>query len=271
MRNKKTGNNPTQLQVLICTLGAEGLERVGKMTLPRVNGVGYLVACQSDTLPLPENLQRDDIEVHFNNSRGLSRNRNFAFSKASAQVALIADDDLTFSTEGLRIVIDTFNKNPDIDIATFRCEFPFKKDYPDTEISLRQRIKNYYVTSYEIAVRMSSVRKCRLQFCENMGIGADLFHSGEESVFIDHAIECGLECRFFPFTIVKHTGIPTGRHKKPSAGVLRADGVLIARHYKWSILPRLMLKAWRCGGNFFSNLSYLTAGAIYFLRHPEEF
>ncbi len=257
--------------MLICTLGAEGMERVGKMTLPQVDGVGYLVACQSEALPLPESLLRDDMEVYFNTDRGLSRNRNFAFSKTTAPLALIADDDLTFTPEGLRTVIDTFNNNPDVDIATFRCGFPFKKDYPQSETSLRRRIKNYYVTSYEIAVRMSSIRRCKLQFCENMGIGAERFHSGEESIFMDHALESGLECRFFPFTIVRHPGIPTGRRERPSAGVLRADGVLIARHYKWTILPRLMLKAWRCGGNFFSNLRYLTSGAVYYLRHPDEF
>ncbi len=266
-----TRNNPQQLQVLICTLGAEGLERVGKMTLPQVDGVGYLVACQSEALPLPESLLRDDMEVYFNTDRGLSRNRNFAFSKTTAPLALIADDDLIFTPEGLRMVIDTFNNNPDVDIATFRCEFPFRKDYPDSEVSLRRRIKNYYVTSYEIAIRMSSIRRCKLQFCENMGIGAERFHSGEESIFMDHALESGLECRFFPFTIVRHPGIPTGRRERPSAGVLRADGVLIARHYKWTILPRLMLKARRCGGNFFSNLRYLTSGAVYYLRHPDEF
>lgn len=263
--------NKPDLQVLICTLGAEGLERVASMNLPRVEGVGYLVSVQSSPLPLPQPLQRDDVEVCFTRSVGLSRNRNHALSCASAELALIADDDLEFSADGLQAVISTFHSNPEVDIALFRCNFPFTKSYPDKATDLPVKQKGYYITSYEIALRIAGIRACRLHFPENMGIGSERFHSGEEAVFIDHALEAGLICRFFPITIVSHPGIPTGMKKNPASGVLQADGVIIAMHYRCSILPRLILKAWRTGGNVFSNFYHLTRGAWYFLRHRSEF
>lgn len=271
MTSRTKKNDPSLLQVLICTLGREGLERVARMALPRVEGVEYLVACQSVEMPLPESLRRNDVEVHFNPGRGLSQNRNFAFAHTTAPLALIADDDLIFTSQGLKDVIDTFEHHPQVDIATFKCKFPFHKQYPTEETDLRQRVKNYYFTSYEIAVRMQAVRKCGLTFNENMGIGAERFHSGEEAIFIDHALRSHLTCRFFPITIVEHPDIPTGRQKRPSAGVLQADGVLIAKDYSWTITPRLILKALRCGGNFLHNLRHLTLGAAYYLRHPGSF
>lgn len=241
------------------------------MGLPAVAGVGYVVACQSAPAALPQSLVREDIEVYFSPDRGLSRNRNFAFSKTSAPFALIADDDLVLSAEGLKTVIDVFENHPKVDIATFRCAFPFEKTYPEKETPLSERVKNYYITSYEIAVRMESLKRSGLKFNELMGIGSNLFGAGEEHVFIQNAMARGLNCRFFPFTIVNHPGVPTGRRQGAIPAVLRSDGVIIAMSYGFTAIPRILLKAWRRGGNFFSNLYHISSGAIYFRRHPNFF
>lgn len=264
-------NNPLRLQVLVCTLGKEGLGRTAKMVLPQLDGVGYVVSCQSEPCGIPEPLQRDDIEIYFTPGRGLSRNRNNAFAKTRAEYALIADDDLILTSDGLLAVIETFDSNPGTDIATFRCDFPFHKSYPESETSLPAKTKGYYTTSYEIAVRMESLLRSGLRFNGNMGLGSGRFTAGEEFVFIANALEAGLSCRFFPITIVRHPGIPTGRLANPPAGALEADGVIIAMGYRLSLLPRLLLKAWRSGGSFFSNFRHLLRGAVFQMRHPELF
>lgn len=264
-------NTPLRLQVLICTLGREGLRRVAEMALPRIAGAGWIISCQSEPTVIPPQLSRDDIEVYFTPTRGLSKNRNHALSKSRASYCLIADDDLIFTTEGLETVIRTLDARPEVDVATFRCDFPFKKVYPDTETDLPATARGYYVTSYEIALRLESVRRIGLRFCEIMGIGADRFQSGEEYILLRDARKAGLHCRFFPFTIVCHPGIPTGRRLNPGKGAIEADGVVIALQYKLTLLPRLMLKAFRTGGNPLRNFHYLLQGAVYALRHKEVF
>lgn len=267
-----TANNTTlKLQVLICTLGREGMQHVAEMNLPRVAGTGWIISCQSEPAVIPPQLLRDDIEVYFTPTRGLSKNRNHALSKARASYCLIADDDLIFTNEGLEAVIRSMDARPEVDVATFRCDFPFKKDYPDSETDLPASARGYYVTSYEIALRLESARRAGLRFCEIMGIGADRFQSGEEYILMRDAQKAGLHCHFFPVTIVCHPGIPTGRRLSPGKGAIEADGVVIALEYKLTLLPRLLLKAFRTGGNPLRNFHYLLQGAVYALRHKELF
>lgn len=81
-----------RLQVLICTIGAEGIARVLKAVHPRVEGVGYLVSWQQPDgdIPVPQELaERQDFQVFIHRSHGISRNRNFAISCASAPLCLM--------------------------------------------------------------------------------------------------------------------------------------------------------------------------------------
>ncbi len=262
--------NP-KLDVMICTCGDKGLEKVAAMNLPAVDGVRYLVSCQSTPCRLPDTLIREDIEVRYSDTRGLSNNRNEALSMVTAPYALIADDDLKFRPEGLSSIIDIFERNHDVDVATFRCVYPFEKVYPPGQHDLARNYRNYYLTSFEIALRTDAVRRCRLAFTPLMGIGAPYLHSGEENMFVLSALRSGLCGRFFPVTIAEHPGVPTGEREIASAGVLRAQGAYISQAFGLTIVPRIVLKAWRSGHDtpvrFMRNLMYVTEGAIYGMRH----
>ena len=68
-----------KLQVLICTIGAEGIGRVVDSSHPEVEGVEYLVSWQlpDGDMDVPEALVvRDDVKVCKVNNRGICRNRN---------------------------------------------------------------------------------------------------------------------------------------------------------------------------------------------------
>lgn len=259
-----------KLDVMICTCGDIGLERVGATNLPVVEGVRYVVSCQSKSRSLPSSLVRDDISVFFTDTRGLSNNRNHALSLVTAPYALVADDDLIFKPQGLAAVIDTFDRNPDVDIATFRCEYPFEKTYPKREHDIAENYRNYYLTSFEIALRTESVRRCRLAFSPLMGIGAPMLGCGEENVFVLSALRSGLKGRFFPITIAKHPDLPTGERDTGSPGVQRAQGAYIVLAFGATIVPRIILKAWRTPGCFLRNLWYIIQGALYGLCHRKQ-
>lgn len=251
----------SRLDVLISTHGREGLERVVAMNLKETDCVRYVISCQSDVVSLPVSLVRDDIKVVFTSSKGLSNNRNNALIHAEADYALLCDDDVTLYPEGLIDIISSFDRNPDIDIATFMVNFPDGKVYPLAEHDIWQPYKGYDICSVEIALRMKSVREYHLSFNPLWGIGAPRLGCCEESVFLLMAKKAGLNGRFFPFCIGAHPSGSTG--DRPEPAVLRAQGAYICLEYPVTALPRLLLKAFRMPSRFLHNLWHLTCGGFY--------
>ena len=200
-----------ELQVMICTYGKEGLQRVASASHPRLEGVEYLVCFQnadSEEVTLPEKLGREDFKLIITNTKGLSINRNIALSQATAHLLLISDDDADYTEEGLKTVIDSFRENPESDIISFQYDSTTtRKFYPNESVSLVHPPKGYFISSIEIAMRRDSVQG-KIWFNENFGIGAK-FPSGEEDVFLRDCLNRGLNGIFIPKTIVRHDGTTT--------------------------------------------------------------
>lgn len=258
------------LEVLICTFGNEGINRVAKMNLPKVESVKYLISWQTNefNLLLPDELHRNDIRISTTNSNGLSVNRNHSIKKATGDICLIADDDLAYTASQLKTIINTFESNPNVDIALFRHSGSDNKQYPEYEFDLKKEPKGYYVTSFEIAFRRSRI-PTSLRFDTRLGVGTAM-PAGEEALFIYQALKAGLNCRFFPLTITHHEGLPTGV-RLPTPGVLQAQGVIIAKKFSLTGILRLPLIAWRLSrkgkAQFFPAVQHLFKGYIYGKRY----
>lgn len=252
------------LQVLIATYGSAGLKRLAAGALvgalPKTEGVGYLISCQMpEFCPIPEALRRDDIQILFSDSKGLSKNRNILLSAATAPYCLIADDDLSYTASALHEVIQILKKHPDVDIATFisanakangeetdkKESLSYEKNYPSYSFNLRRPTKGYYITSFEIAFRRERVISCGVLFNENFGVGAPLYAAGEEELWVHELLGKGLQGWFFPQLIAVHHGPTTGTREAANPRVLRAQGVVIPILYPLTGLPRLFLKAYR--------------------------
>lgn len=255
------------LEVLICTYGEDGINRVAAMNLPQVDNVKYLVSWQIANplnVPVPPSLNRDDIAILPTSSVGLSNNRNHALDNATGDICLIADDDLTYKPHQLKSIITTFKANPAVDVALFKYSGSDSKIYPDYEFNLIKEPKGYYITSFEIAFRSQSIGTS-LRFDPRLGVCAAM-PAGEEALFIHLALKCGLSCRFFPITIAHHAALTTGS-RTPTPGVLQANGVVVAVKHGLCGLLRLPLIAWRlsCSGKakFFPAVYHLIKGYIY--------
>ena len=237
-----------KLEILICTID-DGINRVAEMLMPRREDVGYLVSWQlrdARDAQLPESLERDDVRVVRLEGRGLSRNRNHAIDNAQGDICLIADDDLKYYAYNLGRVIECFEHNQQLDFATFRYDSAAdKKIYPSQEFDLKRFPKGYYVTSFELAFRRTSVQG-RLRFDEHFGLGAEVLKAGEENVFVHDALVMGLRGRFFPITIAIHNHPTTGVSRAGERGVIMANAaylqVAYKHNYKWL---RAVLMAWR--------------------------
>ena len=235
----------TRLQVLICTFGADGIERVASSAHPLLTGVEYIVSWHhAGTTPLPESLRRPDFKVYATDSTGLARNRNHALSKATAPLLLLSDDDVAYTAEGLQRVIDAFDSHPDCELLTFRYEsVSGSKHYPDSPFRLDNPPKGYFASSIEIAFRRREAGKI-IWFNEHFGIGAD-FPSGEEDIFIRDCLDAGLRGMFVPATVARHDDATTsGRNLMLPSRPLTKGAVFLRLHPRtW--IARMMAHALR--------------------------
>ncbi len=241
-----------ELEILISTSGLARLQRLSEISLPQTEGVRYIVSCQCPdptSLNIPLALRRPDIKIVFTSTCGVAANRNNALRHATAPLCLIADDDLTYTEEAFSIIRNTFRQHPDLDIATFMYTGPegiTEKTYPPHPFHLSRPTKGYYVTAFEIAFRLEPVKQKGIWFNENFGVGNTRFGAGEEDLWIYDLLKSGLNGWFFPHIIACHPrNNTTGIRQMASPAVLRAQGAVMRRLYRFTSLPRVILKARR--------------------------
>ena len=254
------------LDLALITYGIDGIRRVASMNLPEFEGVRYVVSWQAaDEKNFPQSLNRDDITVVKTDTHGAAINRNNAMSHCTADIVLFADDDIIYTADGLRQVIDVFNTHPDIDLVTFEATHPCKPKYPKSICRLEDPLpRGYWVSAYQIAFRRKAIGDllCHPEF----GAGAAKFTGADDELFLLSAIRRRLKCFFFPINICTHPDLSTGTTTNLSRGNLRAIGCYITIAYPRSFLLRLPLKAWRIykkrQAGLFHALRYIIAGAV---------
>jgi hypothetical protein len=236
------------LDVAIITWQPEGIERVAAMDLPRVDGVCYVVSWQKhDGAAVPEALLRDDVRVYRTESMSVAANRNNALEHCTADIVLNGDDDLVYSRDGLLSVIETFERDSEVEFACFRFEFEGRgltKPYPQEVCDLRRMPKGLWFGTIEMAVRRSS-HAGALRFDLRFGPGAEFLGGGEDEFYLMTARHSGYVCRFYPITIGEHPGKTHVSQRIENAAIVRGFGAIIAKEYGVTVLPRLVLKAVR--------------------------
>ena len=197
------------LQWLISTYG-NGIRKVENLLLYPELGNTYLVSHQDPNeafKELPEKLHRNDVQVFVQKDTGLSKNRNNAIRHASADVLVIADDDIGLNPSYPMHILRAFKKHPEIDVACFQIRTPIDqqdyKKYPKKAKRLTRLTQLKAVSSIEIAFRRKSIREKRIWFDERFGLGTAA-NCGEEFLFLAECLRKGLTIMFFPVYIVEH-------------------------------------------------------------------
>lgn len=259
-----------RLQVLVCTT-ARRLGHIDFDSWPTVDGVAYLVSCQNpDGLKL-KTPPRRDIEVKFFANTGLSVNRNQAMAAARGNIVLIADDDIKFSAEGLKAIIDIYHREMDLDFATFRSIQPEQRVYPPHGFDLSLHYPHYHPISFEISFRRSAYMGAGLKFCELAGIGAPYLCAGEEELLLNHALRRGLRGRFYDIAIVEHPEATTSVRFAGEDAFLRTKGALlrVLRGY-WRGAIRIPVEAMRAPVPFAHAFVLLCQGYLYSIRNRNK-
>lgn len=233
------------LDIAIVAYGRESILRTASMIMPPAEGIRYVISWQNhQDIPLPDALLRPDVNVFRTGTSGISNNRNNTLAHCTADLILLSDDDVTLNPDGIAEARKVMEENPDVEFATFRSDHGDMSRFPARSVPLGSPLpKGYSVTSFEIMLRRG--RASQLRFSPELGIKAPRFLSGEEELLLFTAIRRGLNCRFFPITVCAHPHESTGYKTKPPAGVLMAQGIVIALGWPVTALPRAILKAYR--------------------------
>lgn len=250
-------------------------DRVGRMApLPAVEGVRYIVSVQDPHFKLTpealEALERPDVDVRIYHDSGLSVNRNHALEAATADIVMVADDDLIFHPDGLHRLIELYEQDAELDWVTARAEMPENHIYPPDGWNLEKTYRFYVPTSFEMSFRRVSL-PADMRFSTLAGIGAPYLGAGEDDLFYHHARKAGLQGRFADIRVVSHTGPTTDEHSAATAAFVRTKGAMmyVMRGF-WPGLIRIPLEASRSRLPFFEAMKELVKGFVYGIKHRKE-
>lgn len=126
-------------------------------------------------------------------TRGVGINRNLALSYASADVCLMADDDVTYNNDMEETVLSEFDAHPDADVIIFHFASNDPKRKPPKYDKTKKwpRFARTPWGAIRIAFRLNPVRKANAWFTTLFG-GGCTFPSGEDSMWIKDLRRAGL-------------------------------------------------------------------------------
>ncbi len=126
-------------------------------------------------------------------TRGVGKNRNIGLLYASAELCLLADDDVTYRDDLESVVTEEFDRCPDADIIIFHLDTDSadRKQRQYAKTRKHGRFEKMPWGGFRIAFRLKAVQKANLWFTPLFG-GGCIFPSGEDSKFLLDAKQAGL-------------------------------------------------------------------------------
>lgn len=221
------------LDVLICTMNTR-VVRMADLLMPPQDNVHYIISFQytkDDYLKLiPGNLtERSDVTFVKLRGEGLSANRNNALKYATSDLVYLIDDDTRFLPSTVGTIMETFESNPDMDIALFKTKTYMGHDLRQYEKAQRD-LNNFkdllHVLTTEMVCRREKVQGW-LSFDTRFGLGAHFLSCYEEQIWLEDARRQGLLIRYFPKEIIQTSAIFLPRLIFVDIKVERSFGALL--------------------------------------------
>lgn len=126
-------------------------------------------------------------------TRGVGKNRNIALIHASANICMLADDDVRYSDDMEQRVLSEFEQHPDADIIIFHLETdsPSRKQIQYKTTRKCKPWEKMPWGTLRAAFRLESIRRANIWFSTLFG-GGCAFPSGEDSMWFIDAKNAGL-------------------------------------------------------------------------------
>ena len=146
------------------------------------------------TYPTAEGTAR----VYSTKERGLTRSRNMAIEKSTADVCLLCDDDEVFVADYESRILETYKMLPQADVVIFKM-LGRAPSFPDKIMRLRFP-KTMKVSSWQISLRRESLIRAGVRFDELLGAGTGN-GAEEELKFLLDCQKAGLQIYYAPTEI----------------------------------------------------------------------
>lgn len=235
--------NDTDVEILISTMNRNSLDFLLPMfPFSHFSNFTILIINQTRSETV---LTSDYSNVRVVNSleRGLSKSRNLAFENAFGKILVIADDDVIYQEEFLSKIITAYNKFPHAAVINFcgiNSEGNLMKNYPLHSQNDLNTFDILNTSSIEITLNKSILKKEKIQFDENFGLGA-IFEMGEEAIFLFDFKKKNKKLLFEPQIIVKHDNL-TSSDKKSIPERYYIQGALFTRIFKNNYIFWIFIK-----------------------------
>ena len=163
------------------------------------------------------------------NEKGVAKSRNVVLNSAQTRYLLFADDEIIFLSDGVKSAISYLESNPGCDLVLAQAvdtKGVLRKAYSKREAKLT-KFNSAKAATYEMIVRVESVRNKGVAFDENFGAGVENF-LGDEYIFITDLLKKGGKATFLPLTIAVHPEESSGSSWGTESD-LRARAVVFQR------------------------------------------
>lgn len=162
-----------------------------------------IVGNQSDTVSDETFTYQGHTITYLNRSdRGVGRNRNRVLESSSAEICVLADDDLRFVDGYPDLVQEAFEACPQADILVFNLV----EKVPTRKANDRyRRVRWFGYGSYgapRLALRRRSVLQAGVRFSLCFGGGAR-YGSGEDTIFLHDCLRHGLRIYTAPYALAE--------------------------------------------------------------------
>ena len=184
-----------KIEVLISTMNLVDEKELLKKMRIKTNSI---IINQYERKPFLKNIDKGINKLYSYNEKGLSKSRNHAIEKATQDICVIADDDITYEETYDETIKKAYEKYPDADIIAFFIRNG-KKKRKEGRIGF---FSSMQIQSVQLTFKRKSIIDNEITFDEKFGAGAELY-MGEENVFLAQCLKKGLKIYYVPETIAE--------------------------------------------------------------------
>lgn len=178
-----------KFEILCVTMGQSDFSLIRKMNVKS----DIVYANQADCFSfLTEDFGDFSAKMYTTNTVGVGINRNIGLLLASAEICLLADDDIVYSDDYESIVVDEFDNHPDADVIIFNIgtTTPQYGRIP-TQIKKYKYLHFWSKKPYgapRIAFRLNSIKNSNIMFSTLFGGGCK-YLCGEDTIFLNDLLK----------------------------------------------------------------------------------
>lgn len=224
-----------QLEVLVAAVNRELDELVDSMNLK----CDAVIINQTDKNEYSEKeYPFGKVKFYQFNERGVGRSRNNALLRASGDIILFSDEDITYKDDYTDKILEEFKKYPKADMLLFNVDVCERRATYHTEKLTRIKVHNSgrYPT-YSFAIKREKLIKSGVMFSLLFGGGAK-YGCGEDSIFLKTLVDKGFKIYAVPVTIGSEKERESSWFKGYNEKFFFDKGVLF--HYLYGFLADVM-------------------------------